>query len=102
MRRLSFLLSLNAQCTMMAPADGVYETLKSLDAKHDCVLSFAMGFPAADIAECGPVVWGYGDEAEAAVQASQFLAAVALRSSQGDPDAARAMHIVDRDDPGED
>ncbi|MEJ8827492.1 M81 family metallopeptidase [Variovorax humicola] len=68
-RRLSFLLSLNAQCTMMAPADAVYDTLKSLEARHDCVLSFAMGFPAADIAECGPVVWGYGGEADTAVQA---------------------------------
>ena len=66
-RRLSFLLSLNAQCTMMAPADAVYAQLEALDAAHDVVLSFAMGFPAADIAECGPVVWGYGDEAEAAV-----------------------------------
>ena len=68
-QRLSFLLSLNAQCTMMAPADAVYATLKQLDARHGSVLSFAMGFPAADIAECGPVIWGYGDEAQAAVAA---------------------------------
>jgi hypothetical protein len=32
--------------------------------------------------------------AEAAAQASQFLAAVALRSSQGDPDATRAMRAL--------
>ena len=32
--------------------------------------------------------------AEAAAQASQFLAAVALRSSQGDPDATRAMQAL--------
>ena len=68
-RRLSFLLSLNAQCTMMAPANAVYQTLQALDAQHGTVLNFAMGFPAADIAECGPVVWGYGDQAEAAVDA---------------------------------
>ena len=68
-RRLSFLLSLNAQCTMMAPANAVYSELQALDAKHSTVLSFAMGFPAADIAECGPVIWGYGDQADAAVQA---------------------------------
>ena len=66
-RRLSFLLSLNAQCTMMAPADALYQLLKTLDARHDSVLSFAMGFPAADIAECGPVIWGHGDDAQAAV-----------------------------------
>jgi microcystin degradation protein MlrC len=68
-RRLSFLLSLNAQCTMMAPADGVYAQLKALDAEHGSVLSFAMGFPAADIAECGPVIWGYGGGAQTAVDA---------------------------------
>ncbi|MDM0045196.1 M81 family metallopeptidase [Variovorax dokdonensis] len=68
-RRLSFLLSLNAQCTMMAPADAVYDELKALDTRHDGVLNFAMGFPAADIAECGPVIWGYGDGAEVAVDA---------------------------------
>jgi len=68
-RRLSFLMSLNVQCTMMAPADGVYRLLGELDAAHDCVLSFAMAFPAADIAECGPVIWGYGDDAQAAVDA---------------------------------
>lgn len=32
--------------------------------------------------------------AEAALQASQFLAAVALRGSQGDPDATRAMQAL--------
>lgn len=53
----------------MAPADGVYQDLRALDVKHGAMLSFAMGFPAADIAECGPVVWGYGDQAQEAVEA---------------------------------
>jgi microcystin degradation protein MlrC len=66
-RRLHFLLPLNVQSTMTAPADAVYETLRNLDAQHGTVLSFATGFPAADIADCGPLVWGYGDAAEAAV-----------------------------------
>ncbi|MFT4266782.1 MAG: M81 family metallopeptidase [Xenophilus sp.] len=68
-RRLDFLLPLNAQSTMTAPADAVYAALKRLDEQHGTVLTFAMGFPAADIAECGPVIWGYGDQAEAAVAA---------------------------------
>lgn len=68
-RRLDFLLPLNAQCTMAAPADAVYEELRRLDERHGTVLSFAMGFPAADIAECGPVIWAHGDEAQAAVDA---------------------------------
>ncbi|WP_295377351.1 M81 family metallopeptidase [uncultured Pseudacidovorax sp.] len=68
-RRLDFLLPLNAQSTMTAPADAVYDELLRLDATHGTVLSFAMGFPAADIAECGPVIWAHGEQAEAAVAA---------------------------------
>lgn len=67
-RRLAFLLPLNVQCTMVEPAASVYQLLRELDAGHGTVLSFATGFPAADIAECGPVVWGYGDAADAAVE----------------------------------
>ncbi|WP_017757110.1 M81 family metallopeptidase [Pseudacidovorax intermedius] len=68
-RRLDFLLPLNAQSTMTAPADAVYDELLRLDATHGTVLSFAMGFPAADIAECGPVIWAHGEQAQAAVDA---------------------------------
>ncbi|MFC5609975.1 M81 family metallopeptidase [Variovorax soli] len=72
-RRLDFLLPLNAQCTMAAPADAIYEELKRLDAQHGTVLSFAMGFPAADIAECGPVIWAHGETSEAAEAAVAAL-----------------------------
>ncbi|MDM0035251.1 M81 family metallopeptidase [Variovorax sp. J22P271] len=68
-RRLDFLLPLNAQSTMTAPADAVYDELLRLDATHGSVLSFAMGFPAADIAECGPVIWAHGEAAATAVDA---------------------------------
>ena len=69
--RLPFLLPLNAQCTMMDPARGVYERLAGLDERSGVRLSFAMGFPAADFDECGPVVFGHGPDAarvHAAVQ----------------------------------
>jgi len=68
-RRLDFLLPLNAQSTMTAPADAVYDELLRLDATQGTVLSFAMGFPAADIAECGPVIWAHGEQAQVAVDA---------------------------------
>ncbi len=69
--RLPFLLPLNAQCTMMDPARGVYERMAELDERSGVRLSFAMGFPAADFDECGPVVFGHGPDAgkvHAAVQ----------------------------------
>jgi len=31
-------------------------------------LSFCMGFPASDFDECGPVVWGHGEQAEKVVE----------------------------------
>ncbi len=69
--RLPFLLPLNAQCTMMEPARGVYERLAELDERSGVRLSFAMGFPAADFDECGPVVFGHGPDAEAVHRAVQ-------------------------------
>ena len=72
--RLPFLLPLNAQCTMMQPAQGVYERLRELDLRSGVRLSFAMGFPAADFDECGPVVFGHGADAESVYQTVQRVA----------------------------
>lgn len=68
-RRLPFLLPLNAQCTLMEPAMGLFEELSFIEARSGVQLSFAMGFPAADIEECGATVFGHGVDA-AAVQAA--------------------------------
>jgi microcystin degradation protein MlrC len=67
-RRLPFLIPLNAQSTWLEPARGLYEELLELDRDFGVVLSFCMGFPAADFDECAPMVWGHGERAEAAVQ----------------------------------
>ena len=67
-RRLPYLIALNAQSTWLEPAKSHYEEIFDLDREFDTCLSFCMGFPASDIAECAPMVWGYGERAEAAVQ----------------------------------
>ena len=67
-RRIPYLIPLNAQSTWMEPARRVYDELLALDDELGTVLSFCMGFPAADFAECAPMVWGYGAEAERAVE----------------------------------
>jgi len=74
-RRLPFLIPLNSQSTWLEPARSHYEKLLALDARHDVMLSFCMGFPAADFDECAPMVWGHGDKAVEAVDA--LYAAVA-------------------------
>ena len=66
-RRLPYLIPLNAQSTWLEPAKSIYEEMVALDKEFDTNLSFCMAFPAADIAECAPMVWGYGDQAEQAV-----------------------------------
>ena len=72
--RLPFLLPLNAQCTMMEPARGVYQRLSDRDERTGVRLSFAMGFPAADFDECGPVIFGHGADAEAVHKAVMDVA----------------------------
>jgi len=64
--RVPFLLPLNAQCTLMGPAAEVIALIEQLEAEHreaDLELNFSMGFSAADFAECGPVLFGYGTDA---------------------------------------
>ena len=76
-RRIPFLIALNAQSTMTQPCASVIEGLvgneklaNQKDAALQASLNFATGFPAADIAQCGPVVWGYGPAADTLVNAT--------------------------------
>ncbi|KAA6125831.1 M81 family metallopeptidase [Cupriavidus cauae] len=84
-RRLPFLIPINGQCTFLEPARGIYALLDELERELDGVvsLSFTPGFPAADFAECGGVVWGYGDDAARIEQAVAALTdAVVAREAQ--------------------
>jgi microcystin degradation protein MlrC len=77
-RRFPYLISFNAQSTWMEPAKTAYEQLLALDHDSGVMLSFCMGFPASDFDECGPVVWGHGEQAEKVVE--QLFQAVSLPS----------------------
>ena len=117
-RRLPFLIPINAQSTWLSPARERFEELSALSNEHDTVLSFCMGFPAADFAECAPMVWGHGEDdgacqravarlyqrvAEPAqwrleILAAQTAVAQALRLAEH---AARPVLIADtQDNPG--
>jgi len=67
-RRLPFLIPLNAQSTWLQPAQRLYDELVALDRAHGTLLSFCMGFPAADFDGCAPMVWGHGEHAHEAVE----------------------------------
>lgn len=78
--RVPFLLPLNAQCTLMHPAMSIIEMIEKAEGQNDVELNFAMGFSAADFAECGPVLFGYGlDPALLAPVVHELWTAVAER-----------------------
>jgi microcystin degradation protein MlrC len=94
--RLPYLIPLNAQSTWMQPAKGLYDQLAALDEEHGAVLSFCMGFPAADFDECAPMVWGYGANTEQAQLAVKALYASAAPSQQWNPGVLDARAAVAR------
>lgn len=73
-RQAAFLIPLPWQSTIMAPAEGLYRDLAALETEDSMCLSFAPGFPPADIADCGPSLFGYGDDAAAVDRAVAALA----------------------------
>ncbi|WP_347554830.1 M81 family metallopeptidase [Robbsia sp. KACC 23696] len=78
-RRLPFLIPINGMCTMLEPAKGMYARLASLENERVFSLSFAPGFPAADFPECGAVIWGYGEDSGAILDAVETLYEKMLR-----------------------
>lgn len=98
-RRIPFLIPVVAQTTLAEPAASVYRALP----RGDETVSFAAGFPAADVAHCGPTVWAYGDDAEAradAVADHVTLARASWRPALLDPDdaVAKALRLADSSD----
>lgn len=65
-KRVPFLVPIEAMCTGRAPAAQLYARLAELEATCGVAPSIALGFPAADFAECGPTVWAYGPDRQAA------------------------------------
>ena len=74
-RQISFLIPVNWGCTFIEPAKSLYRRVEELEQRHDgAVLSFAPGFPATDIADCGASVFAYAPTQQAADAAVTALA----------------------------
>lgn len=81
-RHIDFLIPTISGSTMTGPARTAYEMLDPV-AGADVVLSIAMAFPASDVEECQPCVFGYGvDEEELAHAVEQI--ATTLRDLEPD------------------
>ncbi len=64
-RRYDALIPVTAQSTYTEPGRGLYGLIEGLEKKHGVALSLMMGFPPADIAECGPCAFAYGGDQKA-------------------------------------
>ena len=90
---LPYIIPLTQQCTLIEPAKGLAEAAAALARDGAAIpavmdVSFAAGFPPADVPECGPTILAYGWDA-AAVEA----AAAALHARGGDAEAGFAAKL---------
>ncbi len=61
---LPYIIPLTQQCTLIEPAKGLAEAAEAPAGNGVMDVSFAAGFPPADVPECGPSILAYGwDEA---------------------------------------
>ena len=77
-QKLDFLIPLVWQCSLSEPCKGLYQSLRDLEDSQASVwsLSFAAGFPPADIHEVGPAILSYGEDQESVDRAAESLAAL--------------------------
>jgi microcystin degradation protein MlrC len=86
-QRYDALIPVTAQSTYTEPGRSLYAMIESLEKKHGVALSLMMGFPPADIAECGPCAFAYGGE-----QKAVDAAVTELMTAFGQAEPAYAAH----------
>lgn len=72
-RQLPFIIPITAQCTFIQPGASIYLRLAEIETGSGAVLSYCSGFPAADIRDCAPAVFGYGFDRRKAQDATDAL-----------------------------
>lgn len=83
MAKLPYLIPITSQCTLIEPAATIYRKLTQLEATSGMVTaSFLMGFPPADIKECGPAIVVYADDEPVAQAVCQQLEEKLLESER--------------------
>jgi microcystin degradation protein MlrC len=72
-RQLPFLIPLTWQCTTMEPMASLMQRTTELESEDVYSVSFAPGFPPADIADCGPAIVAYGKDQQVTDAAADRL-----------------------------
>lgn len=76
MRRISFLIPHNWGSTLSDPCKMLYQCVADIADKRSQVVTFASGFPHADIAQAGPVILVYGEDEQAVNQSADAMLAL--------------------------
>ena len=92
MRRMPFLIPVTAGCSLISPVKELYQLLETIEAETGVHLNFTPGFPPADIADCGPAVFGYGAD-QAAVQRAVDRIADAVEAAEPQFAAQRVQPV---------
>lgn len=74
-RRLPYLVPIPLQSTDTEPGAGLYAGLAEREAEGAIGASLFMGFPAADVPDCGPTALAYGPTQDIADRAADRIAA---------------------------
>jgi microcystin degradation protein MlrC len=77
-RKLPYLIPITFQCTLIEPAKSLYALSAELERGQVASVSFATGFPLADIRECGPAIFAYATSQSGADRAADRLAGECL------------------------
>ncbi|SFT64232.1 M81 family metallopeptidase [Sedimentitalea nanhaiensis] len=86
-RRMSYLVPIPFQSTDLTPADRLYAELASDETRGALSASLFMGFPAADIPDCGPTAIAFAETQASADRAADRIAA-AYESAEAEFDGA--------------
>lgn len=82
-RQLDYLIPIQAQSTMREPGRRLYGMLPELAGDGVSSVDFVLGFPPADVPDCGASVFAYGGDAQAVEQAAERMIG-ALRDAEGE------------------
>jgi len=82
-RPLPFLIPLTSQCTLIEPMGMLMALASRPPPPGVASLGLFPGFPAADVAECGPSVVAFGRDARAVTEAASSLAEAVLDREAG-------------------
>jgi microcystin degradation protein MlrC len=92
LQQLPFLIPLTSQCTLVEPLASLMSEIMRLEAGPVTSLNFTPGFPAADVADCGPAIFGYGADEKSVNDAVHGMAELA---SSREAEFALEIHSIE-------